>query len=238
MKYIIVWLLGLATGAIIFAAGISYNPFISAQGLSPLAVTDSQTIALSYSGVATDNLIYTNDGESTIQPYPEKVLQLWEAPIRKTSAMATVLRDGRNQAVGYGIKIASWSEKTKLIEGQAIVDSVWYVYLPGRGGIFIDQYENHWDFLRNVVIPAYRSSGKVWKGSWLGNITAGPGSLATAKVTGVSGEFDGLDMLGVETLSVKAWRVDGGAAAADGQLLLELPAVIEPEEDVTATSDQ
>jgi len=238
MKHIIVWLLGLATGAIIFAAGLAYNPFISAQGLSPLVVTDSQTVALNYSGVATDSIVYTNDGESRAQPYPEKVLQLWEAPIRKTSAMATVLRDGRGQAAGYGIKIASWSEKTKLIEGKAIIDSVWYIFLPGRGGVFIEQFENQWDFLRNVVIPAYRSAGKVWKGQWLGNTTAGPGSLATARVSGVSGEFDGLDMLGVETLSVKAWRVDGGAAAADGQLLLELPAVIGSEEAVTATAEQ
>jgi len=223
MKYVFMLLLGLITGVLIFAAGLAYNPFISKPGLSPLEVSDSQIITLNYSGVASEMIVHTNDGESTMQPHPEKVLQLWEATIRQSSAMATVLRDGRNQAVGLGIKFSSWSDKTRPLAGEALTQSVWYVYLPGRGGFFLEQTENYWDYLRNIVVPAYRSSANTWKGSWLGNMTSGPGALGTAKVTGSSGEFTGLEMLGVESLSVKAWRVEEGPISAQGRLLIELP---------------
>ena len=54
-------------------------------------------------------------------------------------------------------------------------------------------------------------------------MTSGPGALGTAKVSGSSGDFLDLEMLGVESLAVQAWRVDTGAVAADGQLLIELP---------------
>ena len=223
MKYLIALIIGMLTGVAVFAAGVAYNPFISKQGLSPLAVTDLQTMTLTYSGVASDGIVFTNDGESRISPYPEKVLQLWEASIRQTSASVKVLRDGRGQVAGLGIKMSSLSEATRLFAGKAIVDSVWYVYLPGRGGMFIEQTENYWDYLRGIVLPAYRSSANTWQGSWLGNLTAGPGALGTAKVTGSSGEFSGLEMLAVESLTVRTWRAAGGPLAAEGQLLIELP---------------
>jgi hypothetical protein len=89
--------------------------------------------------------------------------------------------------------------------------------------LFIEETENHWDFLRDIVVPGYRSAGDTWAGTWLGNMTAGPGALGTAKVTGGSGEFEGAEMLGVESLSVRAWKVESGAVAAEGRLLIELP---------------
>jgi hypothetical protein len=91
---------------VVFAAAIVYNPFSVDRVLSPLSVSESELIVLNYSAVPADNIIYTNNGESMQNPYPEKVLQLWEAPIRKTNAMATIMRDARNQPAGIGIKIA------------------------------------------------------------------------------------------------------------------------------------
>lgn len=223
MKYVITLFAGLLVGAALFAIGVVYNPFHGKQDLSPLAVTDAPTITLTYPGVASESIAYTNDGESRIQPHPDKVLQLWEQAIRQTSAMATVLRDGRNQTAGIGIKISSAAEETHLLSGHALMNSIWYVYLPGRGGFFIEESENYWDYLREVVVPGYRSPGNTWAGTWLGNMTAGPGALGTAKVTGGTGEFEGLDMLGVESLSVRAWKVESGAVAAEGRLLIELP---------------
>lgn len=223
MKYTVVLLMGLMTGLALFAVGLVYNPFVGQQTLSPLAVTNSQTVMLSYSAAASDALMYTNDGESRIDPIPEKVQQLWEAPIRKTSAMATVLRDGRNQVAGLGIKVSSAADRTRLLSGKALVDSIWYVYLPGKGSFFVEQSENYWNYLRDIVIPAYRRSGSTWKGKWIGNITDGPGALGTARVVGGSGEFAGMEMLGMETLSVNAWRVQDGPLAAEGQLTIELP---------------
>ena len=223
MKYVIALLLGIVAGVALFALGLTYNPFVSKAVLSPLAVTDAPTVTLGYSAVAADSVMFTNDGESHMSPYPEKTQQLWEAPIRQTDAMATVLRDGRSQVAGLGIKFASVAESTRLFEGKALANSVWYVYLPGRGSFFVEQTENYWDYLRSIVLPAYRDSAGTWKGIWMGVVTAGPGALGTARVVGGSGEFDGMEMLGVESLSVRAWRVSGGPLAADGQLTIELP---------------
>ncbi len=231
MKYILSLLLGLATGAALFAVALAYNPLFGKQGLSPLAVTDSQTVTLGYPLVASEAIVFTNDGESRIKPHPEKVLQLWEAPIRQTAAAAVVLWDSRSRTAGLGIKFASASEDTRLLEGQAIVNSIWYLYLPGRGSLFIDQSENYWQYLRDIVIPAYRSSSDTWKGQWLGNITNGPGILGTSRVTGGSGEFQGLSMLGVESRAIRAWRSDRGVIAGEGQLVIELPSAGLPDDD-------
>ncbi len=234
MKYIIALLLGLLVGAAVFAAGVIYNPFVSDRGLSPLAVTGAEVLALNFSVIPSDSIVFTNSGESRQKPYPEKVLQLWEAPIRYTSTMATVLRDARSQTTGIGVKISSLSEQTRLLEGEALVDSVWYLHLPGRGSLFIEQSENYWKFLRQVGLPAYQSSANSWKGNWLGDLTVGPGALGTARVTGGTGTLQGLQMEGLESLSARAFSVEEGLIAADGRLQIELPAAVDDSDVETA----
>lgn len=226
IKHVLVLLAGFVTGLVIFVTGMVYNPFIADRSLSPLSVSDAEVMSLSFSSVPSDSIVYTNDGESRQKPHPAKILQLWEASIRLTSTMATVMRDARGQTAGIGIKFSSRSERTSLLNGQALVDSAWYVYLPGRGSLFIEQSENHWPFLREVAIPAWRSPANSWKGTWLGDITAGPGALGTAKVTGGSGTLQGLAADGVESLSSRAYSIDDGHVAAEGRLLIELPSLV------------
>jgi len=223
MKFLIALLLGIITGAALFVLAMIYNPFMADRGISPLAVSDAEVFALNFSAVPADAIVFTNDGNSVQQPQPEKVQQLWEAPIRKTQAMATVMRDARGQTAGIGVKLSSLSERTRLLKGDALVDSVWYVYLPDRGSLFVQQSENYWTFLRDVGWPAYRNSANNWKGKWNGDLTAGPGVLGTALVTGGSGSFSGLTMEGVESLSAEAYSVDQGPISAGGRLLIELP---------------
>lgn len=223
MKYVITLILGLVTGAAIFVASLIYNPFIADRGLSPLSVTDAEVITLNFSNAPAESVVYTNDGESLQQPHPAKVLQLWEAPIRKTSALATVMRDGRNQVAGIGIKFSSDSEKTRLLHGEAIADSVWYIFLPKHGSLFIQQTENYWPFVREVAFPAWRSSANNWRGGWIGDMTTGPGALGTAAVSGGSGRVEGLLMKGVESLSVRAFSADTGLVASEGRLIIEMP---------------
>lgn len=227
MKYVVSLLLGLVIGAALFVAGLLFNPFIANRGLSPLSVTDAEVITLNFANVPAESIAYTNDGESLHDPYPEKVLQLWEAPIRSTSAMATVMRDARNQVAGIGVKFSSDSESTRLLKGQAIVDSVWYVYLPEHGSLFIQQTENYFPFVREVAFPAWRSSANSWRGSWLGDLTAGPGALGTAAVTGGSGRVKGLRMEGVESMSVSAFSADIGLVSSGGRLMIEMPENLE-----------
>jgi len=223
MKYFIALFLGLSVGVALFVIGLIYNPLNVAGGVSPLSVTDSEVIALGFSGVPSEAIVFTNDGDSRAKPFPEKVQQLWEAPIRSSSLTATVVRDARGQTAGLGVKFSSYSERTRLMKGEAMIDSAWYIYLPGRGSMFIEQTENHWDFLRDVILPAYRSSANSWKGSWIGNLTAGPGALHTAAVTGGAGSLQGLKMEAVESVLARAYSIENGPVAAEGRLLIELP---------------
>jgi len=232
MKYLVALILGFAVGVVLFAVGLVYNPFIGDRGLSPLSVTDADVITLGYSVVPSESIVYTNDGESLHAPSPVQVQQLWEAPIRQTSAMVTLLNDATGQVSGLGVKFESKSESTRLLSGEAIMDSAWYIYLPERGSLFIHQTENYWPFLRQVAFPAWRSSANNWRGTWLGDMTAGPGALGTAVALGSSGTLAGLDMEAVESLSVKAFSTDTGFVSAEGRLLIALPGV-----DVQALPD-
>lgn len=222
IRYVLALLLGLMLGVVAAMALLFYNPLAARNPLSPLSVSDNRMISLAYSAVATDALLYTNDGESRVHPYPEKTQQLWEAPIRRTDIFVTLLSDSGRDNAGIGIKFVSDSEQTKIINGEALVDSVWHVVLPERGSLFVYQRENYWNFLREVVVPAYWNSAKKWKGTWHGNTTAGPGSLGTASVYGGSGEFSGLSSEAVESLTARAYSVTDGPVAMEGRLTIDI----------------
>lgn len=223
IKYVIALVLGMAMGVLLLAIGLYYNPFHAHNKLSPISVTDNDVITLNYTAVASEALVYTNDGESQIDPHPAKVLQLWEPTIRQTSALVTTLTDSRGQLAGLGIKFASRSERTRILDGEALVDSVWHIYLPGRGSMFVAQTENFWDYIREIVVPARWSSGDNWRGTWRGNTTSGPGALGTGYAAGGSGEFRNIDTEAVEALTAKAYSVEHGPVAMQGELSIEIP---------------
>ncbi len=104
-----------------------------------------------------------------------------------------------------------------------MMDRERHIYLPARGSLFIEQSENYWGYIRDIVVPARWSSGDNWRGSWLGNITAGPGALGTAAVAGGSGQFQYMDTEGVESFSAKAYSVEHGPVAMTGELAIEIP---------------
>ena len=137
--------------------------------------------------------------------------------------MATVMFDARNQPAGIGVKFMSRSESTRLLNGEMIIDSVWYVYLPEHGSLFIEQTENYFPFVREVAFPAWRSSANSWRGNWLGDLSTGPGALGTASVVGGSGRVEGLKMEGVESMTVHAFSSDSGLVSAEGRLIIEMP---------------
>ena len=222
IKYLAALFGGAIVGAVLVAVVVYYNPMVSSNNLSPLSVTDNEVMRLSYSAAAQDAMVYTNDGESQVSPHPERVLQLWEPTIRRTTAMATTFEDSRGQPAGFGIKFSSHSERTNPLNGELLVDSVWHIYLPERGSMFIEQSENYWNYIHEIVVPAYRSSGDSWRGNWLGNMTSGPGALGTARVAGGSGQFAAMNTEAVEALSAKAYSVADGPVAVTGGLSVEL----------------
>ncbi len=218
MKYLVSLLIGFVCGIVLFIVGFYYNPLYGASTLSPLAVSDSKVDSYSYSAVTSDSILFTNDGESISKPRPSKVAELWEPAINQTQLLVTSLTDSRGMPAGIGIKMSSPSESSRLISGNVLVNSVWHLYMPGRGTLAIDQTENYWAYLRDIVVPAWRSSSDSWRGSWSRNMSVGPGALGTARVLGLGGEFDGLQSEAVESLNARAYSVLQGPVSMTGTL--------------------
>jgi len=223
MKYVVSAILGMLTGATLLCLLLYFNPFASPASISPLAMSRSQVINLSFPVVAGETLALTNDGESVPPPYPANILQLWERAVKDASAMVVVLADSRGEPVGIGVKFQSDSENTSILDAQFLVNSVWHIHLPGRGTMLVDQSENHWSYLRDIIIPAHRSSGDNWRGTWNKVMTEGPNALGTARVTGGNGEFVGMEQEAVESLSATAYSVAAGPVAMSGNLVVTLP---------------
>jgi hypothetical protein len=223
MKYAISLVIGMIVGLTLFVLGLYFNPFVGNPSVSPLAVSDLDLVDLSYSLVASDSIVFTNDGESHIKPHPAKVLQLWEPTVNRTRGFVTVLTDSRGQPAGLGIKVSSDSEATAIIDGEVMVNSAWHIYLPEHGTFLVDQTENYWPYVRDIVIPARVSSGDNWRGSWHGIISAGPGALGTARVTAGNGPYVGAEAEAVESITARAYSSLTGPVGMSGNLTLALP---------------
>ena len=222
MKHLLGFVAGVGVGGLLAALVVFFIPS-SQPALTPLDISDGGQIALDFSAVAEDTIMFTNDGESAFAPHPDRVLELWEPTITETTALVTTLRGPRGNTVGLGIKMVSLSEDSQILNGEFLADSVWYVYLPGRGTLLVEQSENYWEFMRDIVLPAHWSSGDSWRGNWRGTITSGPQPLGTARVHGGSGEFRGIEAEAIETLTDSAYSAIDGPVAVEGRLLLELP---------------
>ena len=228
MKYVLSWLGGTITGALLFLMVLYYNPLANTLSVSPLAVYGQPLIDLEYSTVPSETIAYTNNGKSRIQPYPDKVAELWEPTVRKTIVLVTLLTDSSGQPKGLGVKFASESERTSLLKAEALVDSAWHVFLPESGSLFIDQTENMWSYARNIIVPARWSSADSWRGTWYGITTAGPTALGTAKVAGGTGRFADLSSEAVEAINARAYSAQQGPVSATGSLTI---AAVEPVAD-------
>ena len=222
MKYLIALLIGFVLGIVLFIAGLYFNPFAEQLTVSPLAVSTGEQLDLNYTAVANESILYTDQGESNIKPHPERVAELWEPTIVNTRVMVNVLNDGRGQVAGVGIKFSTDSEQTAPINSAILVNSAWHIYLPGQGTLFVNQVENQWSFLREVVVPARWSSGDNWRGTFFRIMTRGPTALGTALVTGGAGNFSGMSGEAVESLTARAYATDGGLVSADGGLTISL----------------
>lgn len=216
-------------GAILFAAGLYFNPFMGQPTVSPLAVTSDQVMDLSFSAVPAEAILYTDHGESIVMPHPERVSELWEPAVADTRILVTLLGDSQGGA-GLGIKFSSDGEQTAPLRGDAAANSVWHVFLPDKGTFMIDQTENYWSYLRDIVIPAKWSSGNSWRGSFHRIMTSGPGALGTARVTGGSGSFAGMRSESVESLTARGYSASSGPVSMDGNLTVAVPRQIVAEE--------
>jgi hypothetical protein len=230
MKYAVSLFAGLLVGVALFIVGLYLNPFSGRATVSPLAVSDERVMDLSFSLVPGDSILYTDHGESIVKPHPDRVAELWEKGVVETKLYVTPLSSSRGGLVGLGIKFFSKSEQTELIKGKAIANSDWHVYLPGQGTFFIEQTENFWPYIREVIVPARASSGDNWVGTFHSTTTNGPGALGTGRVTGGSGIFEGMDSESVEALTARGYSAVTGPVSMDGNLTIEMRSRAEPAE--------
>jgi hypothetical protein len=223
MKYVVALLTGLVAGMLLLAAAIYYNPFKGKISVSPLAVGSKQLLSLSYTAVPAESILFTNDGESISAPYPVKAAELWEPTLRNSRILVVELANSRGEPAGIGIKFSSDSEDTRLLDAQALVDSAWHIFMPGRGTLFVDQRENYWAYLRDIVVEARWNSADSWRGVWNRVMTTGPNALGTARVVGGNGAFAGIETEAVESLNATAYSARSGPVAMDGNLTISLP---------------
>ncbi|MGB5246434.1 MAG: hypothetical protein WBN34_07785 [Woeseia sp.] len=229
MKYLIAILAGIATGAALFALLLYFNPLIKVQTLSPIAVSNNNQFELSYEATPLESILWTDNGETNVRPRPPLVKELEEATIRNTRVIVTMLRSSRGGPAGVGVRFATPAEETGLLNGVYPVNSTWHIWLLQRGGLMIDQRENVWTLLRDVVLPAHMSSADSWRGSWYGILTSGPNADGTGIVLGGSGKLAGADGEAVEAMNAKAYSAETGPASMQGRLTLSMtPAAAEP----------
>ena len=227
MNYVISLLAGMLIGIALFLLGLYYNPFVGNPSVSPLAISDLDLVDLSYSLVPSDSIAFTNDGESHVKTHPARVLQLWEPAVNKTRGFATILADSRGEPAGLGVKFSSDSEETALIDGKVVVNSVWHIYLPKHGTFFLNQTENFWRYLRDIVIPARLSAGDNWRGTWHGITSSGPGALGTARVTGNTGVLSDTEAEAIESITARAYSAKTGPVGMTGNVTIALPHIQE-----------
>ena len=222
MKYVISFTLGLLVGAALFVLALYHNPFSAGPSLSPLSVSGQQLLDFSFSAVPAESIAFTNNGDARVKPHPQEIAELWEPAIRHTTVLVAILSNSRGAPAGVGVKFASESEQTSLLTSEALVDSVWHVYLPDSGTLFIDQTENLWGYIRNIVLPARWNSADSWRGAWYGITTVGPGALGTARVTGGSGRYAELTSEAVESWRAQAYSAVRGPVKMTGHLTIAL----------------
>jgi hypothetical protein len=220
VRFLRAFIPGFLTGVLLFLAGFYFNPFSSESRLSPLSLSKSRLVEYSYSLDPGEMLALTNNGNSRTRTNPERVQELWEPAVEDTEAFVTILHDTVGKPAGIGIKISSWSADSKLLSAQLLKNSDWHLFVPEHGTAFVEQTENQWPYLRNIVIPGLIS--REWQGTWYGSITSGPNALRTAKVRGGSGHMQDLRSEAVEFFQAGAYSAETGPARTVGRLTLEL----------------
>lgn len=224
MKYMLALLGGILAGVVLFGLLLYVNPFAKAPGVSPLAVSQSSMLELTFSAVPDDTVATIYSSKARPDSHPVRVEDLWDPALANTKVTVTALRSSRGQPRAIGVKFSSLAKEAGLLQAKVPVNSNWHMWMLNDGGLFIDQTENLWFLLRDVIVPAYLGSEGAWRGTWYGIETIGPGALGTGRVTGGSGKLNGVQGEAVESAIVRAYQADRGPVAMDVNLTLSLPA--------------
>lgn len=222
MKYVGAFIAGLIAGAILFVLLVYFNPLIRVKTVSPITATDSSRFELVYSATPTESILWTESGSSNVEARPPMVKNLSEPAIQDTKLFVSLLQNSRGKVIGVGVKYETVAEETGFLNGIYPVNSTWHIWLLQRGGLMIDQKENHWLLYRDVVLPARMASSDSWRGTWQGIITIGPKITGVARIVGGSGNLAGLGGDAVESIGARAYSAETGPIAMVGRLSIAL----------------
>lgn len=223
MKYLIALVGGILAGVALFGLLLYVNPLAKSSGVSPLAVSQSSMLELTFSAVPGDTVASIYSSKARPDSHPDRVQDLWDPALSDTKVTITALRSSRGQPRAVGVKFSSLAKEAGLLKANVPVNSNWHLWMLNDGGLFIDQTENLWFLLHDVIVPAYLGSDRAWRGTWYGITTIGPGALGTGRVTGGSGRLDGVRGEAVESAVARAYQADQGPVAMDVNLTLSLP---------------
>lgn len=224
MKYIAALIVGILVGIGLFIGLMYANPFAVGQTVSPLAVTNQPIVSLEYSADETSLIFHASRGREGARR-PASAAELWEPTLRNSRVYVVQLADSRGRPAGVAVKFSTDSEKTHLLNSEAVADSVWHAYLPERGTLLASQTEDYWSYLRDIVVQAKLNSAGSWRGAWSGVMTSGPNAIGTGRAMGGSGEFAEREGELVESLNVAAYSADAGPVALRGSLSIAWPVV-------------
>ncbi len=224
MKTIIAFLVGLALGVALVVAAIFYNPWAANNDLVPLK-EDSSALTLRFAGHVGGALVHLNSGLERLPQVPADAERLWHSTHKGNHVLLHVLENSAGEIAGYGVKMAAWSEDSRVLPPRALVASNWNVVVPGLGSFFVAQNENYWPLLREVILPATQQGE--WKGSFAGDLTVGPRGTLEGEFTGASGVLRGQRGVARESVSAQQYTLDSQHTAGDLEHALTI--VIESE---------
>ena len=222
MKYLLAFIGGIACGVALFVMLVYFNPLARRPAMSPLAVAGSGQMEFAFAAGTSELIAAIGVGPFSPATHPARVQQLWEPTVKDTTASVALLRNSRGQPAGLGIKFATVAQEPGILNGIYPVHSVWHVWLADRGGLLIDQTENRWSMLREIVLPAILDSADVWRGTYYGVLTNGPNSIGTGRVAGGSGSLAGLQGEAVEAINARAWSAESGPVTMEGRLTVAI----------------
>jgi hypothetical protein len=223
MKYLLTWLLGLATGAALAVALLWFNPLADRDG--PQAGRDA--LALGYHFPAPDALLLTHGGRIRLPVRPDSAPALWENTIRRTLVHAHVLYREDGAPYALASRVTAQSSDTDLLRRGLLLDDRWLVTVPGEGSMLIDARSNIWPLVRDHLLPVWYLS-RDWQGPATVRPTSGPGLGSSAVVQGLSGRFAGRAGSATESWSINGLGADARSTSIEATLHLRL---LEPFDD-------
>lgn len=232
------FLLGISLGAASVALVIYFNPLTAENSKVGINPTPDQTLELYYGSMLADSIAFTNSGNKYLPRRPADIEELWHPTLKWAQAAVQTLMHPDESVAGIGVKLSAWSPESRPLMGKWLMNSVWYIYLPGSGGMFVEQKENYWPFVRSVALPAFMNGEKTWEGKFATDLTTGPGPAFEGRVVGASGVLRGHRGEAREAIAVSGFSM--GAQHTTGKTKVQHSltlAISAPESEVSRQSE-